>query len=293
MKRDLLFSAVLTLLLGFCPPALAQHVDGRDGSSDERAPGARTASDKPARQPDAAAVVRGVVDRTNDFRKEHERGPATPDPQLTKASQSFADYMARTGKYGHTADGKQPADRAAAHGYAFCIVLENIAYQYSSAGFETAELAEGFFTGWRESPGHRKNMLDPDVQHTGVAVAQSPDGTWYAVQMFGRPKSAQVEFKLTNEGERAVRYAIGDERFTLEPGWTRTHTRCRPAEVTFRAAGAEAEAKPAKGKGAPKDEPPAGGTVRPAGGSHYVVTADAAGKVRVRPAEARQQPQPK
>lgn len=36
--------------------------------------------------------------------------------------------MAKTGKYGHAADGRKPAERAAAHGYEYCIVRENIAY---------------------------------------------------------------------------------------------------------------------------------------------------------------------
>ena len=279
-RRTFFLPTVLAFLLS-CAPSPGQVADNRDTTSDEPAPAERTASDKPADgRPDAAAVVRGIVEQTNAFRKEHERVPVKPDKQLTKASQSFADYMARTGKYGHTADGKQPAERAAAHGYAFCIVLENIAYMYSSAGFETKELADRLFTGWRESPGHRKNMLDPDVQHTGVAVAQAADGTWYAVQMFGRPESARVEFKLTNAGERAVRYAIGDERFTLEPRWTRTHTRCRPGDVVFGAAG-RGDAK-AGGKAAERE------TVRPENGSTYEVTPDASGIVRVRRADARE-----
>ena len=266
------------LLLGLLTAACAAEMaDGRDSSLDEpAAQSARTASDKSQKQPDPTALVRGIVERTNAFRKEHGREPVKPDPQLTKASQYFADYMAKTGKYGHTADGKQPADRAQAHGYAFCIVLENIAYQYNSAGFETADLAEKFFTGWLESPGHRKNMLDADVQHTGVAVARAGNGTWYAVQMFGRPKSAQIAFKLTNPGERPVRYSIGEERFTLEPNWTRSHTRCRPGDVAFVAAG---------GDGAkPDGKSTKGETLRPANGSHYEVTVDASGNVRVRPA---------
>ena len=254
--------------------ASAQVAGGRD--SDSREPAAGTASAKQAKQgkqPDAAAVVRAIVEQTNAFRKEHKRGAVTSDANLTKAAQYFSDYMARTRKYGHTADGKQPAQRAAAHGYAYCIVLENIAYQYSSAGFETKALADKFYTGWRDSPGHRKNMLDPDVTHTGVAVAQAADGTWYAVQMFGRPESAKVEFKLTNAGDRAVRYALGDERFTLEPRWTRTHTVCRPADVVFGTGGG-------RRKGTAKSA--AGETVRPKNGTTYEVTADASGKVRVR-----------
>lgn len=269
---------LLWVLILFLPAAVPGQVTGnRDtNAAHEPATVGRSGSDKQGKQTDPAAVVRAIVDQTNAFRKEHKRPAVKADASLTKAAQYFANHMARTGKYGHTADGRQPAERAAAHRYAFCIVLENIAYQYSSAGFETKALADKLYTGWRESPGHRKNMLDPDALHTGVAVAQAANGTWYAVQMFGRPESAKVEFKLTNAGERAVRYTVGEERFTLEPRWTRTHTRCRPADVVFTAGEQDRRAN-RNGDGA------RGETVRPKNGITYEVTADASGKVRVRP----------
>jgi uncharacterized protein YkwD len=126
-------------------------------------------------------------------------GRRTSDPELNKAAEYFAQYMATHDKYGHTADDNRPADRAKKFGYRYCIVLENIAYQFSSIGYTTQELGEKFFAGWKTSPGHRKNMLDPAVAQTGVAVAQSQDsGYYYAVQMFGRPKSKSIEFSLFN-----------------------------------------------------------------------------------------------
>ena len=87
-------------------------------------------------------------------------------------------------------------------------------------------------------------MLDADVTETGVAVARSEEtGYYYAVQMFGRPKSKAFEFKVTNQSDAAVEYVIGDRAFQLPPGLTRTHQRCRPSEVTFRWPGAEGEAR--------------------------------------------------
>ena len=48
---------------------------------------------------------------------------------------------------------------------------------------------------------------DPDVTETGVAVARSEKtGYYYGVQMFGRPKSAAVVFKVEN---RAGVVALG------------------------------------------------------------------------------------
>jgi len=139
--------------------------------------------------PELPKVVQRIVDRTNDFRKSEKREPVRVNAELTKAAEYFAKFMAESGKYGHEADGQKPADRAKKHGYDYCLVLENIAYLYNSEGFGTEDLAGGLIKGWQESPGHRKNMLDPDVIETGVAVARSEKtGYFYAVQMFGRPR---------------------------------------------------------------------------------------------------------
>ncbi|MBN9119626.1 MAG: CAP domain-containing protein, partial [Planctomycetes bacterium] len=201
-----------------------------------------------------------IVDRTNAFRKGEGRAPVATNADLAAAARYFADYMAANDEYGHTADGKGPGDRAKAHGYEYCIVLENIAYAFDSRGFDTGPLADEFFNGWKASPGHRKNMLDPDVTETAVAVARSAKtGYYYAVQMFGRPRSLAIEFKIENRSGEPVRYAVGGRTFELPPRVTRTHTRCRPAEVTFRWPGKEA-----------------GTAVKPANGDRFAVTKDGA-----------------
>lgn len=182
-------------------------------------------------KPEIEGVVKAIVQGTNGFREKEELAPLTVNAELTETAQYFADYMARTDRYGHTADDQQPAERAAAHGYEFCIVAENIAYQYSSTGFRTKVLAGKFVTGWKESPGHRRNMLDPDVTETGVAVAQSEQtGHYYAVQMFGRPKSQSLEFRIVNEADAEVQYELAGRTFTLPPRYERMHRLCRPSQ---------------------------------------------------------------
>jgi hypothetical protein len=157
-----------------------------------------------------------------------------PDPKLTQTAQYFADFMAKTDRYGHTADGKRPSQRATEHGYEYCLIAENIAYQFSTVGFGDEELADKFFEGWKESPPHRKNMLNSAATETGVAVAQSDQtGYFYGVQMFGRPKSAQIEFQIANRAAVELSYRLGDRTFMLRPQFTRTHLRCRPMELTF------------------------------------------------------------
>jgi uncharacterized protein YkwD len=183
---------------------------------------------------DSAAVAQRIVDATNELRVAHQRSKVEASPELTAAARYFADYMAQHDRYGHTADGNRPAGRATTFEYDYCLVSENIAYQYSSTGFAAPELAERFVEAWKNSPGHRQNMLDSDVVDTGVAVARSDKtGYWYAVQMFGRPASAAVEFSITNRADSAIEYTIFDQTFLLPPRYTRTHSRCRTPSVTF------------------------------------------------------------
>ena len=113
-------------------------------------------------------------------------------------------------------------------------VLENIAYEYNSAGFTAEALAGDCVRGWENSPGHRKNMLDPDVQDIGVGLARSSrTGRYYAVQDFGRPKSAMITFKVSNRTDTPVAYTIDGQTFTASPGYTITYERCRPPELRF------------------------------------------------------------
>jgi uncharacterized protein YkwD len=191
----------------------------------------RTAGDQ---SPNLAAVVERLVGRTNAFRQQEGRPPVALHPQLTAAAQDFAAVMARTGQLSHTVEGQTPEVRAKAHGYDPCLIAENIAYQDNPAGFTTEALAEGFFQGWQQSPGHRKNLLDPAVTETGVGVARSEQtGAYYAVQLFGRPMSQQIEFQVTNHTDTIMTYAIEGQLFPLPPRTTRTHQQCRPPEVTF------------------------------------------------------------
>ena len=188
---------------------------------------------QPPARADVAKATQSIIEKTNAFRKEHNLPPVKPQEQLTAAAQYFAKFMARTGKYSHTADDRQPAERAAEHGYEFCIVLENIAFMFSSEGYRTDQLADGFTQGWIDSPGHRKNMVDPDITDTGVAIVRDNKGKYYAVQMFGRPESMAIAFTIKNEAGEEFSYTVSGQRYTLPPRFSQMHTVCRPPEVSF------------------------------------------------------------
>ncbi len=267
--RSLVPALALRACLAACllAPAAArgQTIEQRD--SDTTAPFQRPVAG--ARTPDLNRVATLIFEGTNRFRHLHGVPELKLNPELGKAARDFAGYLAKTDKFSHTADGRQPAQRAAAAGYDYCIVAENIAWEFNSAGFGSRELAQAFLTGWKNSPGHRRNLLDPDVTEIGIAVARSDKtGSFYAVQDFGRPKSAAIIFQVTNETDAVARYRVGDRSFTLPPGVTRTHERCRPAELDFQGAG---------------DSPAPEGSreFHPANGQTFAVRGDAAGGYRM------------
>ena len=76
--------------------------------------------------PDLPKVEAAIVQLTNVFRKEQGLAAVQPNPVLRKAAEDFARYLARTNTFSHTADGRQPGERAKAGGYDFCIVSENL-----------------------------------------------------------------------------------------------------------------------------------------------------------------------
>ena len=184
---------------------------------------------------DTAEAARRVVALTNTLRRQEKLPQTGPAPQLASAARYFADFMARTGKVSHSADGSEPAARAKRFGYEYCAVAENIAYIFSSEGTDTAELARRLFEGWQNSPGHRENMINPNVTETAVAIAHNPrTDYYYAVQLFGRPKSQMIEVKVANRTGDSVEYRLDSQTFQLPMRTTSTHQVCKRPTVEFR-----------------------------------------------------------
>lgn len=259
-KSDIASALVVLGLL--VPPfgASGQVVEEEDSKTTSPVPSQRA-------KPDLEQVAKQIVEKTNEFRREQKRQKVETNPLLTDAARYFAHYLAKTDKFSHTADEKQPSVRAKEHRYEYCFVSENIAYQENRSGFTAEGLSDGFLGVWNESPEHRKNMLDPDVTDTGIAVARSEKtGKSYAVAMFGRPKSKSIAFAIANESDAPVQYRIAERKFSLPPGYTRTHQECRPTDVAFIFPSGEN----AKGKTR---------TVKPSNGDQFVIQDE--GQLRV------------
>ncbi len=184
--------------------------------------------------PELDQVTKQLMEGTNQFRKQEGRRELKSQPQLVATARDFAEYLARNEKLSHEADGSNPRERVKKHQYDPCIVAENIAYEYNSEGFSSENLARRFMDGWKKSPGHRKNLLDPDILEAGMAVAHSKDPTkFYAVQVFGRPQSEAVEFSIVNQTNATIEYQLADQKFTLKPHVTATLEPCASFELKF------------------------------------------------------------
>lgn len=185
--------------------------------------------------PDLPHVETAIVALTNAFRAEQGLTKVAPSPVLAAVARAFADYLARTGRFSHTADGRDPGTRARAAGYAFCQIGENLASHLDSRGFRTRQLAEKAIESWKASPGHRKTMLLPHVTEIGVAVARAPDKhpKYISVQVFGRPERLKIAYTVRNETDVTVTYSDGSEDFTAEPSVIASHEQCLPTTLTF------------------------------------------------------------
>ena len=110
--------------------------------------------------PQAAASIISL------YRQNNGLGAVIVDPDLMKLADQQSEAMAGRNKLDHDVKGPL-AKRLNAGGYPATVAVENV-----SAGYHT--LAEAF-SGWRDSPPHRANMLSRDVTKLGIAASYAPN----------------------------------------------------------------------------------------------------------------------
>ncbi|TAK47521.1 MAG: CAP domain-containing protein [Xanthobacteraceae bacterium] len=116
---------------------------------------------QPGVRVDAAAAASMI----SGYRANNGLGAVAVDPLLMKAAEEQAEAMVRRDRLDHNV-GKAFAHRLKASGFRATSGVENI-----SAGYHT--LAEAF-SGWRDSPPHRANMLARDATRLGIAAVHAP-----------------------------------------------------------------------------------------------------------------------
>lgn len=142
----------------------------------------------PGARPDRTTVRQSVIALTNVQRSKAVK----PDCRLDKAAQKYADYLARTGKFDHDADGRNCGQRAIAAGFDARVVCENLYACEVPGGITSDDLAAAAVEGWMHSPGHRKNLLDGRVSAIGIGVANDEAaGKYVVVQLLGKPAASR------------------------------------------------------------------------------------------------------
>jgi uncharacterized protein YkwD len=102
----------------------------------------------------------------SQYRQNNLLGVVEVDPELMRLAEAQSQAMASQNKLDH--DVRAPlAKRLAGAGYPANVAVENV-----SAGYHT--LAEAF-SGWRDSPPHKANMLKSGVTKLGIAASYAPN----------------------------------------------------------------------------------------------------------------------
>ena len=190
-------------------------------------------------EPVETEVEAQIIAQANALRVAQGLRPLSENPLLTDEARVFAAYLVRTGAFSHEADGHTPRERAQIAGYGSCELAENLAWEQDDAGFRHRDLATDLMHSWEASPGHRHNLLLPDVVETGVGVARAPWPTpkYVAVQEFGRPDSMRFSFEVTNRSGSVVSYAFEGRRGVIEPDTTMTYWPCEKSTLELGARG--------------------------------------------------------
>jgi uncharacterized protein YkwD len=138
---------------------------GLAGCADNNPPSGEPSFYKDLAQTDAVLDANAAQSMISGYRGNNGLGIVTIDPELMRLASEQATAMAARDKMEHDA-GRPFQERIRKSGYAASVAVENI-----SAGYHT--LAEAF-SGWRDSPPHRANMLNASVTRMGIAAVYTP-----------------------------------------------------------------------------------------------------------------------
>lgn len=106
-------------------------------------------------------------DMINQYRKDKGLKPLKLNAELTAAAKNHSRDLAKWDRISHYgSDGSNPWDRVKRAGYKAKLTAENVG---------TGQVTfDEVMKGWKESPGHNKNLLLADAEHMGIALVQDP-----------------------------------------------------------------------------------------------------------------------
>ena len=122
---------------------------------------------------EGAQYANTVLNKVNELRSSMGLQPVTRYQELDAVAQDWSEQQAAANNMSHRPDFTSVYPKGWTTG------SENVAWR--TAGGDTGAL---IFDQWLNSPGHYKNMTDPNVNSIGIGFAQTSDGKWYATQNF-------------------------------------------------------------------------------------------------------------
>ena len=114
-----------------------------------------------------------VLNKVNELRSSLGLQPVTRYQELDAVAQDWSEQQAAANNMSHR------PDFTSVYPTGWTTGSENVAWR--TAGGDTGAQ---IFNQWLNSPGHYKNMTDPNVNSIGIGFAQTSDGKWYATQNF-------------------------------------------------------------------------------------------------------------
>lgn len=118
---------------------------------------------------DVVAARAQILKETNHVRAEAGLPPLKLSNALNSVAQGCSQQQAAQGYMAHC------DNFASKFPQGWTTASENVA-----AGYSVGQVT----TGWRNSPGHYRNMTDPKATHIGIGIAYGADGTPYYTQNF-------------------------------------------------------------------------------------------------------------
>lgn len=167
-----------------------------------------------------------IVKLTNEYRISLGLPPLLENFQLTHAAEYRANDMIRNSYYAHVnpVTGENPGDAITQANYQFRTYAENIAMGNFQSNRHIVD-------GWINSPGHRANIVNPDIREIGVAIVKdntTPLGrpsVYYGVQLFASP---MPDCSPPSEADMAL---LQDMQRKNDDIWRRVDDRRREIDV--------------------------------------------------------------
>jgi len=120
------------------------------------------------------------LNEVNRLRQTRRLEPLKFSENLLQVARSYSRRMAEENFFSHNdPEGRSVRERVNEASIKWRMVGENLAY---SNGYINPVAAS--MHGWMESPGHRRNLLDPEWRQTAIGVWISPNGTVYFTEIF-------------------------------------------------------------------------------------------------------------